>query len=205
MPLAVFIRAEVDYISMKKDDKEGCGSIPFTGDNPENLRKVLACYKNVLVCGIKGVGKITNTIKAVKENANVCYIGNPVDFEGKRRPGSYEKYIGYIMSLKKDLKVIDDITRLFRTKDNLILIVDEIYGRSDSQLEQISRLCDMENIQVIQIVGCLKYMGKLIDKIDVILQFHPDTAFTIDKEFAKAICDILGKKQAAIQSKLPLH
>ncbi len=73
---------------MKNNSKEGCVNIIFTKDNAENIRKAIDCCKNVLICGIEGVGKITNTVMAVKDNTNVCYSGNPLDYEGKLRPGS---------------------------------------------------------------------------------------------------------------------
>jgi len=182
------------FATMKKNIKEGEKAILFTKDNCVNIRKILDSYKNILICGIKGVGKITETVKAVRDNTNVYYMGNPVDYEGKMRPGSYEKYLKYILSLKKDITIIDDIDAVLRTRDSIILIIDEIYGRSVMQLDQISRLLDRENIQVVQIVGCMKYMGNLIDKIDVILELHLDGSFIIDRELARAICRILGKK-----------
>jgi hypothetical protein len=186
---------------MKKALKESGKDLVLSGDNPSNIGLVMAHYKNILVCGIKGVGKITNTVKAVKGKTNVFYIGNPLDFEGRRRPGNYENYLEYIRSLKADIRIIDDIESLTRKKDEIILIIDEIYGRSERQLEKISRLFDMENIQIIQIVGCLKNMGDLINKIDVIIELHPDGAFLIDKELGQAICRIFGKK--AVAQKLP--
>ncbi len=179
---------------MKKNTKEGEREILFTKDNSFNIRKILDSCKNILICGIKGVGKITETVKAVRDNTNVYYMGNPVDYEGKMRPGSYEKYLKYILSLKKDITIVDDIDALLRTKDDIILIIDEIYGRGSVQFDHISRLLHRENIQVVQIVGCMKYMGNLIDEIDVILELHLDGAFIIDKELARAICGILGKK-----------
>ena len=175
---------------MKKEKAEPCKHIVFTDDNPGNIRKVLGCYKNILIRGIKGVGKITNTVKAIQNNTNAYYIGNPVDFEGKRRPGSYEKYLSYILALKKDLIVVKDIGSLFRMKQKIVLIIDEIYGRSTVQLEQIDRLMGMENIQIVQIVGCMKNMGNLIDKIDITLDLHHGGALVVDKELAKAICRI---------------
>ncbi|MEJ2685304.1 MAG: hypothetical protein P8Z71_13040 [Candidatus Sulfobium sp.] len=180
--------------SVRKEAKVGYKDLVFTGDNSENIRKVMGLYKNVLICGIKGVGKITRTVTAVRENTNVYYAGNPLDYEGKRRPGSYEKYLSYIHSLKDDITIVEDIARLFRIKSDIVLIIDEIYGRSDTQLERISRLMDMENIQIFQIVGCLKNMGWLIGKVDIILELHHDGAFVVDKEMAKAICEIFGKK-----------
>ncbi len=179
---------------MKTKEKDIRKKITFTSDNPDNIKKVIECYKNVLVCGVKGVGKITNTVQAVRENTNVYYIGNPVDYEGKTRPGSYEKYLSYILSLKKDIHIVDNLDELSAVKNDILLIIDEIYGRSDAQLARISQLLGMNNIRIIQIVGCMKYMGALIEKIDAIVELHLDGAFMIDKELGKAICEILGRK-----------
>ncbi len=180
---------------MRKETKETFEEqITFTADNPGNIRKAIDRCKNVLICGIKGMGKITNTVSALKDNTNVYYVGNPYDYEGKRRPGSYEKYLNYISSLKNDIKIIDHIDDLFSVTGEIILIIDEIYGRKDEQLEKISRIFDKENIRVVQIVGCLKNMRSLIDKIDLIVELHPDGAFVIDKDLGRAICRIFGKK-----------
>lgn len=179
--------------TMKTASTEQCKNIAFTRDNADNMKKIIACYKNILVCGVKGVGKITSTVQAVQDKTNVYYIGNPVDFEGKLRPVSYEKYLKYIVSLKKDITLINDINALFTLKDKIVLIVDEIYGRNQDQLASISRLYDMENIQILQIVGCMKSMGALIDRIDVIVELHNDGAFIVDNELGKAICRIFGK------------
>lgn len=179
---------------MRSDVTEIHNRIAFTKDNPANIKKVLSCYKNILIRGVKGVGKITNTIQALKDNTNVYYVGNRVDFEGKRRPGSYEKYLDYILSLKKDLTVVKDIESLFKIDQKIVLIIDEIYGRSDAQLEQIDKLLDMKNIQIVQIVGCMKNMGNLIDKIDIAVDLHHNGALIVDKELAKAVCRIFGMK-----------
>jgi hypothetical protein len=179
---------------MKKAAGDDRNTIVFTGDNAANMKKIVSCFKNILVCGVKGVGKITNTVKAVQDKTNVYYIGNPVDFEGKSRPGSYDKYLKYIVSLKKDITLVDNIDPLFELTNKIILIIDEIYGRSDAQLAAINRLFGMENFQIVQIVGCMKSMGTLIDKIDVIVELHNDGAFIVDNALGKAICSIFGKK-----------
>ena len=179
---------------MANRERGDCENIPLTEDSAGNIRNVVGCYKNVLVCGVKGVGKITNTVQAVRDRRNVYYVGNPVDYEGKKRPGSYDKYITYILSLKSDISIVEDMGALFSVSEEIILIIDEIYGRSDAELALISRLLDMPNIRVIQIVGCMKYMAGLIEKIDAIVELHLDAAFMIDKELGKAICEILGKK-----------
>ncbi|MGC2061624.1 MAG: hypothetical protein WA610_01505 [Thermodesulfovibrionales bacterium] len=168
--------------------------ILFTPDNPGNILKAMGNNKNVLIRGIQGVGKITNTMKAVRDNPNVYYMGNPVDYEGKRRPGSYEKYQQYIRSLKPGLTLVDDVSSLFGITSTIILIIDEIYGRSAEQMNQITRLLDMPNVRVVQIVGCMKYMGRLIEKMNIIIDLHHDTAFTVDKALAVAVCNTLGKK-----------
>jgi hypothetical protein len=170
------------------------GGIQFTSDNPDNILKAMENNKNVLIRGIQGVGKITNTMKAVRNKPNVYYIGNPVDYEGKRRPGSYEKYQQYICSLKPDLTLVSDVAALFDVTVPIVLIIDEIYGRSPEQMNQITRLLDMQNVGVVQIVGCMKYMGRLIEKMDIIIDLHHDTAFTVDKALAISICSTLGKK-----------
>ncbi|HYQ47726.1 MAG TPA: hypothetical protein VEP69_01560, partial [Thermodesulfovibrionales bacterium] len=115
---------------MKKAKDKSPEQITFGGDNVENIRNAIKKYKNVLICGVEGVGKISNTVKAVKDNTNVYYLGNPVDYEGKMRPGSYEKYLRYIHSLKKDIRIVEDIDGLFSITDPIILIIDEVYGRS---------------------------------------------------------------------------
>ncbi|TAN42739.1 MAG: ATP-binding protein [Nitrospirae bacterium] len=172
--------------------------IEFTADNPANIRKALQSHKNILIRGIQGVGKITNTMKAVKDEPHVYYVGNPFDYEGKKRPVSYEKYLLYINSLKSDLTVVDDMKKLLEMDSPMILIIDEIYGRSSSQMELIGRLLDRPNTRVIQIVGCMKYMGKLIDKIDIIIDLHHDGAFSVDKDLARSICSVLGSKEQTL-------
>ncbi len=166
----------------------------FTEDNTENMRLAIGRHKNILVCGVQGVGKITHTVGALLDRQNLYYIGNPVDYEGRLRPGSYEKYLHYIHALKTDIKIIGHIEGLFSISEPVVVIVDEIYGRPPEELEAIGRLLDMPNAQVIQIVGCLKYMGELIRKFDLVIELHHNAAYSIDRDLALAICTVLGKK-----------
>lgn len=168
-------------------------AVVFTPDNTENMRNVIRRYKNILVCGIRGAGKIRYAVKALKDSPDVYYIGNPVDHEGRSRPGSYQKYVRHIMDIKKDLRIADDISSLLNMKNNCTVIIDEIYERTDQQIKQISSLFDKENIRCIQIVGCMKYMKDLIYKIDFIMVLEPDGAFTVDKAFAQTVCKVLNK------------
>ena len=178
---------------MKKQTEKSPNRIAFGANNADNIRKTIELHRNVLVCGVVGVGKITNTVQALKNNSNVYYLGNPVDYEGKSRPGSYEKYLKYIHSLKHDIRIIEDIEGLFSIPQQIILIVDEIYGRTEAEFQQIGRLLDQTNIQVILIAGCIKNVKHLIDKFDFILELHREGAFSVDKDLAQAICRILGK------------
>jgi len=111
------------------------------------------------------------------------------------RPGSYEKYLRYIHSLKKDIRIIEDIEGLFLINDPVILIVDEVYGRNEAEFGQIGRLLDMQSMKIVQITGCIKNMKHLIDKMDLILELHLEGAFSVDKDLAQAICRILGKEK----------
>ena len=181
-----------------KSMKDKGVNIEFTADNPDNIRKAMEFHKNILIRGIEGVGKITHTMRAVKDKSNVHYIGNPLDYEGKQRPVSYEKYLQYIRSLKNDLILVEDISTLIAADSSIILIIDEIFGRSSSEMEKIGKILDNKNIQAIQIVGCIKYMGALIDKMDIIIDLHLDGAFTVDKELAKSICNVLGSKKESL-------
>ncbi|MBI5102538.1 MAG: hypothetical protein HZB33_11985 [Nitrospirae bacterium] len=196
--ISINFPGSVKINSMGAKDKDI--SIEFTADNPANIKKAMQYHKNILIRGIKGVGKITNTMKAVKGKPNVYYVGNPLDYEGKKRPVSYEKYLQYIHSLKSDLTLLNEIGSLPDPDAPAILIIDEIYGRSSEQMDQIGRLLDRQNLQVIQIVGCMKYMGRLIDKMDIIIDLHHDGAFTVDKDLARAICNVLGSKEQSLFS-----
>ncbi len=169
--------------------------VTYGADNVANIRKAIKHFKNVLICGVVGVGKITSTVQAVKENTNVYYLGNPVDFEGKMRPGSYEKYLHYIHSLKEDIRIIEDIEGVFTISKPIILIIDEVYGRNEAEFDQISRLLDTKNIRVVQITGCIKNMKYLIDRMDHVLELHQEGAFEVDRELARAICRILGREK----------
>lgn len=180
----------------KKQATADCDRIVLTKDNAENIKRLIACHKNILVCGIKGVGKIIFSLAALKDAPVVHYLGNPFDFEGRRRPGSYDKYLRDIISLRPDLRIVQDIDRLLKTEEEIVLIIDEIYGRSERQLGQIEKLLEVGHIRIIQVVGCMKNMGPLIGKVDIILVLEQEGAFTVDREFGMAVCEILRKRTA---------
>ena len=161
----------------------------------KKMREALAKHKNIVISGEEGVGKITSTLEAIQGEGNVYYIGNPVDYIGKPRPKGYEKYINYIMSLKSDMHIIaneQEILSLDASRLNgKILVIDEIFGRSDEQCGKISEILKVENVRVFLITGCLKNVGRVIQGIDTVLMLTKDGVLRFDKEFAVQICTIL--------------
>ncbi|MCL5238721.1 MAG: hypothetical protein M1353_12930 [Nitrospirae bacterium] len=163
----------------------------------KKMREVLKKYKNIVICGEEGVGKITSTLEAVQNEANVYYIGNPVDYIGKPRPKGYDKYINYIMSLKNDMRIVADENEIlsldfpFLSESEAILVIDEIYGRSDEQCRKISEILTIKGVKVFLIAGCLKNAGRVIHGIDTVLMLTKDGVLLFDKEFAVQICTIL--------------
>lgn len=174
----------------------------------DEMRETIKRYKNIVVSGEVGVGKITHTVEAVQDNSNVYYLGNPVDYVGKPRPKGYDKYIDYIISLKKDMRIIATEKEILSFdfssihEDNAILIIDEIYGRSAEQFEKVLSLLGIGKLKVIIIAGCLKNVGRLIRDIDAAVMLIPDGILLIEKEFAKKICSVLGPDPHIEQVKL---
>ncbi|MBZ0157572.1 MAG: hypothetical protein K8I29_15340 [Alphaproteobacteria bacterium] len=161
------------------------------------IRDIIRQYKNIAVSGEEGVGKITNTLEALQDTPHVYYIGNPVDYIGKPRAKGYDKYIHYIMSLKKDMHIIADEEEIvsfdpapLAGKDT-VLVVDEIYGRSDQQYEKILEILGTENIKVFIIAGCLKNISRIVHKIDIVLMLTKDGGLVVESEFIRKVCTIL--------------
>ena len=159
------------------------------------IQDILRKYKNVVISGEEGVGKITSTLQAVQDMELVYYIGNPVDYLGKPRPKGYDKYINYIMSLKKDMCVIADEEILSLTPSvfsgrESVLIIDELYGRNHEQQEKIVEILNIENVKVFLITGCLKNIGRIVHGIDIVLMLTKDGVLQFDREFAGQICTI---------------
>lgn len=153
-------------------------------------------YKNIVIIGEEGVGKITNTVETLQDSGNIYYIGNPVDYIGKPRPTGYDNYINYIISLKKNLHIFpgeDEILSLDLSvlkAVGAVVIIDEIYGRTEKQYRKILEILALESVKVFLITGCLKNAGKIIHGIDVVLMLTKDGAISFDKEFAQQLCAI---------------
>ncbi|MEW6116956.1 MAG: hypothetical protein AB1553_08655 [Nitrospirota bacterium] len=162
-----------------------------------DIQEISKRFRNIVVSGEEGVGKITNTLKALQHASNVYYVGNPVDYIGKPRPKGYDKYINYIMSLKSDMRIIaneDDILSLdfsLLEGSDATLVIDEIYGRSDAQLVKIQEILDSNLRNVFLITGCLKNIGRIVHGINAVLMLTPDGVLLFDKEFAVKVCTIL--------------
>ena len=169
---------------------------------------VIGRYKNVVISGEVGVGKIIRTFDALQDKQNVYYIGNPVDYVGKPRPEGYEKYIDYIATLKQGMRIIAEEKEIlsydFRTLpgDDAIVVIDEIYGRSIEQHRKIVDILDIENVKVILIAGCLKNLGRIIEKFDIVVMLIHDGTLILDKEFVMKICVILGPDRPEKQTGL---
>lgn len=173
-----------------------------------DLREIIKEHKNIVISGEVGVGKITNTLEALRARANVYYIGNPVDYVGKPRPKGYEKYINYIMSLKKDMQIVTSEQEILSfnfsslSEKGAILVIDEIYGRSVEQYRKILNILDIENLKIILIAGCLKNVGRIIREFDAILMIIHDGVLSLDKEFVMKICALLGSDPLSAQTGL---
>jgi hypothetical protein len=81
-------------------------------------------------------------------------------------------------------------------------LIDEIYGRSAEQYRKIYEILDTEGLKVILIAGCLKNIGKIIEKFDIILMLIHDGIFLLDKDFVMKICKILGPDRMKEQAEL---
>lgn len=166
------------------------------------IRQVIDSNKNTIVSGEEGVGKIRHTVAALQEKNDVYYIGNPFDYEGKRRPQGYEKYVQEIMSLKRDMYVIaNEIEILSINPSSLtgtppILVVDEIYGRSPRQCDKLVQLLDNQNVKVVMITGCLKNAGKVIEYFDAAIMLTNDGLLQIERDFFIKLCMLIHPESA---------
>lgn len=161
------------------------------------IREIATKYKNMVVSGEEGVGKITHTIAALEHDPNVYYIGNPVDYVGKPRPKGYDEYISYIAALKRDMRILaaeQDILGLparLPAGGESILIIDEVFDRSEAQYDTIIELLNRQGIKTFLITGCLKNIGRLVHHIDAVLMLTKDGVLIFNKEFAAKVCAIL--------------
>lgn len=188
---------------MKKDKKGD--TIIFSRDNSETIKKIAKDNRNIVVCGIQGVGKLTVTINAVKDMDEVFFLENTFDYDGRLKEQGYKKYINFILSLKKDMTVISSFLDeaavplfaeerskpLFAIRKHKVVVVDAIYGRNEVEKEHIIKLLENKDVTVILIVRCIKYLDTIIRKFDVIVELTQDGALLLSTETAEMICKVL--------------
>ncbi|MCX8026485.1 MAG: hypothetical protein N3A62_01335 [Thermodesulfovibrionales bacterium] len=167
----------------------------------EAIKRALARYKNIIICGIQGVGKLTNTIKAVMDWKNVCLIENTFDFDGKTKAKGYEKYINYLLSLKSDLIIVDNLfsekgKAFTESKEDRVLIIDGIFGRNESDINAISSFFENYDVRVILIDRCIRYLEDYLESFEIVLELTDDGAVILPISSALEICKVLNKSLA---------
>jgi len=168
------------------------------GTNDEQIisefRNTLAQYKTIVVTGDEGVGKIVFSLAAMKDLPNVFYIGNPLDFRGQSRPGGYEQYLDHIKPLKPDLSIVATETDTLSLKpeqltdSHAILLIDEVYGRSETQRAKLYELIGTEGIKTVIVTGCMKNLHNLISLVDAGLMLTGRSALFIEGDYIKKLC-----------------
>lgn len=158
------------------------------------FRNTLAEYKTIVVTGDEGVGKIVFSLAAMKDLPNVLYIGNPLDFRGQSRPGGYEQYLDHIKPLKPDLSIVATETDTLSLKpeqltdSHAILLIDEVYGRSETQRAKLYELIGTEGIKTVIVTGCMKNLHNLISLVDAGLMLTGRSALFIEEDYIKKLC-----------------
>ncbi|MFQ3574395.1 MAG: hypothetical protein SNJ53_07170 [Thermodesulfovibrionales bacterium] len=164
----------------------------------EAISRALARYKNIIICGIQGVGKLTNTIKAVKDWRYVCLIENTFDFDGKTKAKGYDKYINYLLSLKGDLVIVDSLMseqgrEFSESKEDRILLVDGVFGRKEDEIKAISSFFENYDVRVILIDRCIRYLEDYLESFEIVLELTHDGAVILPINSALEICKVLNK------------
>lgn len=164
----------------------------------EAISRAVARYKNIIICGIQGVGKLTNTIKAVKGRQNVYLIENTFDFDGKTKARGYDKYITYLKSLKEDLKIIggmlsEEGKAFTQSAEDRILIIDGIFGRNEKEISEITEFFENYDVRVILIDRCIRYLEDMLDKFEIVIELTHDGAVMLPIDTALEICKVLNK------------
>jgi hypothetical protein len=161
------------------------------------LVAVLTTYKNVVVSGEEGVGKLRYTLAALKSEQNLYYIGNPFDYEGKTRAQGYDEYVRQVRSLHTGMQVVlreSDILSLDVSKisgTGAVMVIDEMYGRCPTQCEKLLGIFLNDTIRVAVITGCLRNVGVGCDSLDRGVLLTEAGLFEIEQTFLKKMCGFL--------------
>jgi hypothetical protein len=162
-----------------------------------HLGEVLTAFKNVVVSGDEGVGKLRYTLAALKMEKTLYYIGNPYDYEGKMRAQGYDEYVRQVRSLNTDMQIIlreSDILSLdLSTISNAgaVIVIDEMYGRCPTQCEKLLGILLSDTVRVAVITGCLRNLGIVCESLDKGVMLTPTGLLEIEQSFLKKMCGCL--------------
>ncbi len=171
--------------------------VELKGEIVKHLGEVLTGFKNVVVSGNEGVGKLKYTIAAFESEKNLYYIGNPFDYEGKARPQGYDEYVRQVKALKADMHVIikeGDILSLdLSTLSNsgAVVVIDEMYGRCPTQCEKLLGILVDDTVHVAVITGCLRNLGVVCESLDKGVLLTTTGLLVIEQDFLKKMCNCL--------------
>lgn len=160
----------------------------------QEFRDTLAANKTIVVTGDEGVGKITHSLNALSDMANIYFFGNPLDYRGHTRPGGYEQYLDHIRQLKPDLTIIAaekemlDVSPEALASRNAILLIDEVYGRSDAQRAKLVELTGTDGVKTVVITGCMKNLHTLVELVDAGLLLTGRSTIAIEGDYIRKIC-----------------
>ncbi len=160
----------------------------------QEFRETLSRYKTIVVTGDEGVGKITYSLNALKDSANIHFFGNPLDYRGHTRLGGYEQYLNHIRELKSDLTVIATEKEILMiepfglTSCQAILLIDEVYGRSNAQRAKLYELIGIEGVKTVIVTGCMKNLHALDELVDAGLLLTGKSAISIEGDYIRTIC-----------------
>lgn len=171
----------------------------------QEFRDTLRLHKTIIVTGDEGVGKITTSLNALQDVANIFFFGNPLDYRGHTRPGGYEQYLDHIRKLKPDLAIIATEKEMLALPPSLLtecgatLLVDEVYGRSDSQRAKLYKLTATEGVKTVVVTGCMKNLYSLTELVDAGLLLTGRSAIYIEGDYIRKVCRHLRPESFATE------
>lgn len=171
----------------------------------QEFRDTLGLHKTIIVTGDEGVGKITTSLNALQDVANIFFFGNPLDYRGHTRPGGYEQYLDHIRKLKPDLTIIATEKEMLALAPSLLtacratLLVDEVYGRSDVQRAKLYKLTATEGVKTVVVTGCMKNLYSLTELVDAGLLLTGRSAIYIEGDYIRKVCRHLRPESFATE------
>jgi hypothetical protein len=162
-----------------------------------HLGDVLTAYKNVVVSGEEGVGKLRYTLAALKSEKHLYYIGNPYDYEGKTRAQGYDEYVRQVRSLNTDMQMVlteSDILSLTLptvSDGGIVIVIDEMYGRCPTQCEKLLGILLNDAVRVVAITGCLRNVGMIYESLDRGVLLTATGLLEIERSFLRKMCSLL--------------